>query len=399
MKTIVHIMIAAAYREGHGYQENIMPKKHKQLGYNVAILTYDQGWNPSYKTMEDEGVYAYINNDDIPVYILRKRRYGFLGKVKGVRALFSNLSKRTIGLYDKLKEISPDIIFVHCVVCQDHYDVIRYVKEFPHVRLYVDNHNDYYNTDVHSVKGKIIMRYVGRRIAKELASVATHFWGVSPWRVRFLNEVLGVPKEKIGLLVMGGDDDLIKWNCRQDIRSEIRQKHMIPNDAFLLITGGKIDKAKNIHLLIDAVKRMPENVYLLIFGKYESDMKLYEKEIDNRRIVNVGWIPSNKSYDYFLSSDMAVFPGTHSVLWEQSCASGLAAIFKDWNGGFSHVDVGGNCVLLKDVTVDNLYNSIIGIVNDKERFEQMKNMAEHHARYVFSYYDISKRAIEHNKYK
>ena len=243
------------------------------------------------------------------------------------------------------------------------------------------------------------MRYVGRRIAKEMANVAIKFWGVSPWRVKFLSEVLDVPKEKIGLLVMGGDDDLIKWNCRSEVRSEIRHKHMIPDDAFLLITGGKIDKAKNTHLLIEAVKRMPENVFLLIFGKYEDDMKLYEKGIDNKRIVNVGWIPSNKSYDYFLSSDMAIFPGTHSVLWEQSCASGLPALFKDWNGGFNHVDVGGNCLLLEDITIDTLYDSVVNIVNDKERFGQMKNIAENHARFVFSYYDISKRAIEHDKYK
>ncbi len=397
MKTIVHVIVAAAYREGYGYQENIMPKKHKQLGYNVNIITYDQGWNSSYKEMNGKS-FEYINSDGVLVHVLKKNSYSMLRKIKGFRAIISNFFDSTIGLYDKLSDISPDIIFVHGIVRHDHYNIIRYVNKHPDVRLYVDNHNDYYNTDVVSIKGKIFMQYIGGMMARKLSKVAIKFWGVSPWRVRFLNDVYKIPKEKTDLLVMGGDEDLIKWNMRTNLRSEICRKYNIPNDSFIIVTGGKIDRAKNIHLLVESVKKMPENVYLLVFGKYEEDMKEYAAQIDNDRIINIGWISANKSYDLFLSSDLAVFPGTHSVLWEQACASGIPALFKDWKGGFNHVDVGGNCILLSEISVETLYNNIMSLLQDQSHFNQMKNVAENIARYVFSYSAIAKRAIEHDKY-
>ena len=39
---IIHVIIAAAYREGFGYQENLLPQKHKELGYDVGVITWDR---------------------------------------------------------------------------------------------------------------------------------------------------------------------------------------------------------------------------------------------------------------------------------------------------------------------------------------------------------------------
>ena len=49
MNKIVHVMIANFYKNGFGYQENILPAKHKELGYDVEIITYNQGGDASYK--------------------------------------------------------------------------------------------------------------------------------------------------------------------------------------------------------------------------------------------------------------------------------------------------------------------------------------------------------------
>ena len=115
--------------------------------------------------------------------------------------------------------------------------------------------------------------------------------------------------------------------------------------------------------------------------------------INNTNIKNLGWINADDAYGYFLASDFAVFPGTHSVLWEQACASGIPAMFKDWDGGFNHVDVGGNCILLKNISKESLKQEMLKVIEQKEVYESLKEIAMSKARLEFSYIEIAKRSI------
>lgn len=45
----------------------------------------------------------------------------------------------------------------------------------------------------------------------------------------------------------------------------------------------------------------------------------------------VGFDDIKDIYSLFQISDLGIFPGTHSVLWE-ACANGLPCIFKHWDG-------------------------------------------------------------------
>lgn len=381
MKKIVHIMLASPYVPMLGYQENILPKKHRQLGYKTFIISYNK---ESYGDFLDEGIPVYNLPKNQNLIILDRIPY------------FGLLRRRFLGLYDKIKEIDPNYIFVHGTYNPEYMDIVRYKKSHPQVRIYADSHVDYYNWPVDTIRRWIIKKVIYRYTSRRLASVCEKVWGVTPWRVKYLNDVLGVPKKKIDLLVMGGDENFIPWDRKEEIENEIRQKYHIPNDAFLIVTGGRIDKTKNIHLLIDAVIQMNNpNVYLLIFGKYFDDMKEYE-HIEDNHVINVGWLSSNDVYPLFLASDIGCFPGTHSVLWEQACASGLPCIFKDWEGGFSHVDVGGNCILLSDITSEIIEETLEGILSNPFSLDRMRMVANQQARKAFSYIEIAKKSIELN---
>lgn len=387
MSKIVHVMIDCFYKNGFGYQENILPAKHRQLGYEVDIITYNQGGDSSY--YEAQPPVTYINPDSIPVHVLAENK-----------SILSNIPiivgwvDKTKGLLNKLEELAPDIIFVHGICVHDNLDVIKYKKMRPSTLIFADSHSDYYNTPVKRLGHRIYRYGFGRYIGKKFGTVAEKIWGVTPWRVNYLKEVYSVPQDKTGLLVMGGDDDRIDFVNAESIRNGIRKQLNIPQDSFLIITGGKIDKTKNIHLLIDAVEQIDrDDVHLLVFGRAESDMAEYMGKIDNKHIHYIGWINSEKCYDYYLASDLACFPGTHSVLWEQACASGLPAIFKDWDGGFSHVDAGGNCVLIKDISTKGIIDAIMPFVNDKEYYNKHKGIASTKGRKMFSYIEIAKKAI------
>lgn len=380
MKKIVYVIISAFYKEGYGYQENILSKKHQELGYDVSIITRDVDGHI--------GPCDYINDRGVPVHVL-KRNPSVWRKVPVVRAY----TKMCLGLYERLRVEKPDIIFVHGISAKEHQEVIHYKKRHPEVRLFADSHTDYYNNkSYNTIKGRFVMATGSNRRVRKLADLCEVVWGVTPWRVKFLQEIYKIPASKTDLLVMGGDEKLVDWEHRSEVRERIRDKYCIPQDAFLIVTGGRIDKAKNIHLLVDVVKQIP-NAYLLIFGKYEKDMADYPNEIRCERVFNAGWIPSDDSYSHFLAADLGCFPGTHSVLWEQACASGLPCIFKDWDGGFDHVDVGGNAILIKDVTVDNLKQNISSLMENPQKLEAMAEVAGTVARKMFSYIEIAKKAI------
>lgn len=371
---------------GYGYQENILPKKHKELGYAVDIVTYNRTGRTA--TPDIVPPATYTNPDGIPVHLLAPNKT-FWRKIPKL----SILQKETTGLRKKLKELNPDIIFVHGIGASDNMEVIEYKKRHTEVQIFADNHSDYYNAAVNTFQRKLLRWYYRITIGRALSKYAEHVWGVTPWRVKYQEEVYGISPSKSSLLVMGGDESLINWSKKSQIRKEIRERLGIPDDSFVIITGGKIDRAKNIHQLVEAIQLLDNPfIHLILFGKIENDISKCSQSFKKPFVHNIGWIGSNDCYNYFLASDLAVFPGTHSVLWEQACAAGLPGVFKDWDGGFNHVDVGGNCILCKDCTAEGLRETLQQIINTP-LFYKMKNVAEDVGRKTFSYIEIAKRSI------
>lgn len=377
---IAHVIIAADYKEGYGYQENILPAKHVELGFETYIISLNKN---------DIKGKRYINSDGVKVIFLPLRNSNFLKKIPVIRSFL----KQTRGLYKILNEISPDIIFEHNLGCFESLEICKYCKKNNKVKLFVDQHADYYNSPVSQWRKRVYKKIVFGYIGRKLERYAIKFWGVTPWRVDYLQNIYGINPEKTDLLVMGGDEKLIDYPNRENIKVDIRNKYNIPQDAFLVISGGRIDKTKNIHFLIDAVINLKhKNVYLLVFGNLTKDMEEYCMPKFRDNIKYAGWIDSKQVYPLFLSSDLAVFPGTHSVLWEQSIACGLPAVFKDWNGGFDHVDCGGNAILIKDITVDSLKKEICQLIDNESKYIEMKKITED-IKYNFYYIEISKKSI------
>ena len=122
---------------------------------------------------------------------------------------------------------------------------------------------------------------------------------------------------------MGADEKYIVGKDRNVICKRVREQYGIPSDAFLVVTGGTLDKRKQQYLLFDAVKQLKEdNVWLLAFGTPTKEMEaVFDSYKTVSNIVMTGWLAAEKAYDLFMASDLAFFPGTHSVLWEQAVAT------------------------------------------------------------------------------
>ena len=344
MIKIVHIVISANYKEGMSYQENLLSAKHVELGYDVTVIARQLYVDrEGHRMISESG--EHVGKDGVKIIVLRETN------VPTRFALFFDTCK---GLYETINEAHPDILFVHNFTSPDVRHIARYMKTHPEVELYVDCHSDYFNNPNKTNRQKFV-HWVKKQYGRKLLPYAKVYWGTTPWRVQFLQDVYNIPSSRTGLLIMGADETKIIGRNREEVRKEIRNHYGIPGDAFVVVTGGTLDKRKQQDLLLESVKNMrEENVWLIVFGKPTADMEqVIEKYRSVENIVLTGWLASDKAYDMFFASDLAVFPGTHSVLWEQAAACGIPVVVKHWEG-MEHINAGGNAVLLNEVSVKTI---------------------------------------------
>ena len=273
--------------------------------------------------------------------------------------------------------------------------VVKYLKKHPEVKVYADNHCDYINSASNWISKNILHKIIWRNCAKKIEPYVTKFYGVLPARVDFLKNIYALPKEKVELLVMGADDEDVNEAKKPEIRKEIREKYGIKDDDFLIISGGKIDsnKPETLHLM-RAISSLADNIKLMVFGSVIPSLKEeFDKLLENPNIIYIGWVHSTEVYKYFASAELGVFPGLHSVLWEQAIGVGIPCIFKKMKG-VDHIDLDGNCILIENTNEeDSLIDCINKIYNDKELYANMKKVSEEKGMKEFSYRDIARRSI------
>ena len=241
----------------------------------------------------------------------------------------------------------------------------------------------------------VLHKGLWRWCVKQIEPYVTKFYGVLPARVDFLRELYDIPKFKCELLVMGADDDLVIEANHPSVRGEIREKYGINDDDFLIMTGGKIDEWKTQTLLLmEAVKSIKSyKVKLIVFGSVSPKLKEKVYDLaDGKKIQYIGWANSKDSYKYFKAADLVVFPGRHSVFWEQVAGQGIPMLVKDW-AGTHHVDVGGNVGFLKENSAKEIQYCIEFLLSNPDKYNSMKKIAVDKAMKIFSYKDIAKRSL------
>ena len=384
---ILHCCLANFYVDGYGYQENVLPRAHKRQGHDVAILASTETYvdNKELGYVEPR---RYATEDGIPITRLEYSR-GIPHKLAAKLRFYR-------GLPEALEQFSPDIIFMHDCQFLGIHHVVKYAERHHAVRIFVDCHTDYFNSARTWVSKHLLHGIIYKYCAGLIEPHVEKFYGVLPARVDFLREAYGLPAEKIELLVLGADDELIQWDRADEIRSSVRTRLGVEDGDLLLLCGGKIDRRKNIHTLMRAVNRISRpDIKLVIFGTPNEDMAAEFSELSESQYVHaVGWIEPAAAYDYLLAADLAVFPGTHSVLWEQSVGTGCPCIFRRWEG-IEHLDVGGNCHFFETGEQDEIERMILEIRSDPRLLADMKAAATERGIREFSYSEIAKRAIAH----
>ena len=380
---IVHLAPRAPYNDYWGYQDNLLPKYQKKLGHDVTVIVTN--------TMHKDGKIVetdcadYVLKDGVRVIRLKVKKYPNI--------VLTNMNSK-LRVYDYLKKIRPDFVFYHSLHGTTIFDVIKYKKKInPECTIVQDNHVDYnICNDPGGIKGRILrsfQRYVNRKSIQYVNCV----YGVTPWRKTYAEDYYGIPSSKTAVLIMGADDEKIDFEHRDTIRRSIRNKYAIEDSEFLIVTGGKIDKRKKIHMLMEAVAHI-RGAKLLIFGRVNEDIEDDFNRLlsENDNITYIGWVDSEAVYNYFFAADLVVFPGQHSVLWEQACAAKVPCVFEKWEG-MDHVNNGGNSEFITPVTAEVIEAKIKELMFT-EKYYNMKLVADSEATDIYLYSKIAEKSLE-----
>lgn len=382
---ILHCCLAVFYIDNYGYQENILPKHHKALGYNVKIIASTETYidNKQLGYVEPK---SYINEHGIPVVRLPYTKWLPNSIARKLR-IYSNLEK-------EISDFKPDIIFLHD--CQ--FLSIRKIATFSeknNCRVYVDSHTDFINSAKNFLSKYLLHKIIYKWCAKKIEPFTSKFYGTLPLRNTFLSEVYGIDNDKIKLLEFGFDDHSVPLDEFPDIRKEIRKELELDKNDTMILAGGKFDGRKNYLELIKAFKSIEtNNCTLFLFGKPSNELEhTFFNEIKHNKIKYLGWLNPLEITKFMIASDLMVFPGTHSVLWEQAVGAGIPCIFKKWDG-IQHIDLGGNCLFIEEGSETEILITLNNVIGDKTKLSEMKKVAVSDNRLRFLYSEIAKKSIQ-----
>lgn len=386
---IAHVCLAAFYIDGFGYQENILPRIHAEAGHDVTIVASTENYvgNTEHTHVAAS---SYRNEDGIQVHRLPYSRWvpkRIRPKIRAYR-----------GLTTRLEEIRPDLIFVHDVQFYDFLKIAAYARRTG-AKVVADCHTDYVNSARGFVSRRILHAIFYRWIVRRVDWCVSRYWATLPIRSTFLQEMYGLPGEKIDLLPFGVDDRGLDPESRKTLRRQMRAALGIPENAKVLVTGGKLDLRKNIHVLVDVFSALRregrlENMHLLVFGQPDAEVQERLGRIDADPAVKfAGWIPAAEISATLLAGDLAIFPGTHSVLWEQAIGLGLPAVFHRWPG-MEHLDLDGNALFIDDAGRSTLEALLETLALDTGPIPEMAAIAGKRGPSRFTYSAIAAKALE-----
>lgn len=386
---ILHCCLANFYIDDFGYQENILPRLHKSLGHEVEIVASTE----TYVNNNELGytnVSAYVSNDGIPVTRLAYN--------KVVSHSISRKIRSYVGLKNLLNRFQPDVIFVHDVQFFSVYTISEYVRQSG-ATLYADTHTDCINSGRNIFSRWLLHRFFYRHCAQVLDPFVNRYYATLPLRSEFLQKNYGISSEKIALLPFGVDDTAIDFSRREEVRKEVRCKLKVKDSEIVFITGGKVDMRKNIHLLLSQFIQALDDGKLsrsifVVFGNIAPEVEASVRPfIGHPSIRFLGWLSPNEIHKYLWGADLAVFPGTHSVLWEETVGLGVPAIFKRWHG-IEHVDLGGNCIFVDSHGIGETIERLIEIEKDSRILDRLRDAAQTLGPSVFRYSLIAQKSLE-----
>ena len=207
-----------------------------------------------------------------------------------------------------------------------------------------------------------------------------------------MSKVFKAPEEKVRFLPIGCDTD--GAGLITESKEELRKQNHIDEDAFVVVSGGKIDRTKGTHILIEACERLVKlipNLHLILFGNIKDDIMQIARQ--KSWIILDGWCDRPKTLSLLKMADVACWPWLHTTLIEDSVASGIPLVVK-MSDNVCHFAKEQAGVFLERGDVDELEKALLTVRSNSKIYSKNAEMA----RQKFSYTTIVERLYEEDFY-
>ncbi|KMQ65565.1 hypothetical protein ACM46_06695 [Chryseobacterium angstadtii] len=370
------------------YIENELAKQYIKFGFEVFVIC----------SVTDNPFDFYSHN-----YYTKKASVEVHNGIKIYRQPYKlNIKKRIKSfkdVYSILSSEKPDFIFFNGVHL-NLKDAVRFKKE-KECKIILYSEADYSNSAQNWLSLNILHKIVWKGILNRYKKNIYKIFFATPASSKFLNEVYDLPLNEAELLPLGCDCSISDDIINTIDRGVVRKKLNINNDDYVLITGGKLEIRKMTEIAIEAVKVLNrKDVHLIVFGAPASGSEEYFKELeksaDGHQIHFTGWLTSDMFYEFMAISDVAVFPASQSVLWQQAIGMRLPLVAGDaGEQDMSYLNFNENIIKInKDNIIPIKFaETIEQIISVPGKLDKMKKGAEKTARENLSYEIIAKKAI------
>lgn len=316
------VMLCYFFQENLGFQENHLVREYLESGHEVLVIA-----------PPDDNVFAYYEGQRNKSAGIAKKHISLNYKL--VRLPYRRFATKKInpihGVYAQLNDFKPDLIFIHGL-SYNLGECVKYAGKNSKCKIIMDFHGDLSNSASNWISRNVLHRIINRYYLKHYLPSIDQIYAITPASSDFLEKIYEVDAKNIELLPLGSDLKSVKRLNEQDIRRVFRKRMGLSKEEILIFTGGKLEPWKRTDQLIQAVTDLNRSdIHLVVVGSVpdlhaEYERRLTELSTCHPAIHLVGWVDHDEMTSYMLASDIAVFPASQSVIWQQAIAAGLPLI-------------------------------------------------------------------------
>jgi glycosyltransferase involved in cell wall biosynthesis len=386
------VMLCEFYNEELDYQEVMLAKYYRSLCHEVVVIAgattsvhdYMSGRDGPHAQTIQEGRYARIYRMPIRMTLMKK-----------------------IVVYQSVRKIidieRPDLLYFHDII-PNMLEGLNYLRKNPEVCAIMDYHADFSNSGATRLSRLLLHRLSRRLVLARIRSRLSAILPIVPGSQRFLADLYGVPATETELFPLGVDMLEVAATHESGARTTIRRTLGIPDDALVIFTGGKLTPLKRTEEVLRAVALLDDpRIHVIVVGSVTGnpDYETLLREIPAKSVHFVGWQDRLGVYRHQAASDLAIFPASQSVLWQQSTGMGLPLVVSEGSGsGRARQDVGymnrGNIHVLDPAQelAPQIAAFLSACHDDPGILSGMSAAAEAVTRTLLSYDRLARRTIE-----
>ncbi|MCW8965552.1 MAG: glycosyltransferase family 4 protein [Candidatus Pacearchaeota archaeon] len=388
------IMLCDFYNENLEYQENLLTKYYAKFEHDVVVITstFDSVFD-YYSCNHDNSWPEKVYYDGKAKIIKLRYRFNYLNRLRA----YTNI-------LPILDEENPDLIYVHDII-PNMLEAVKYLRKHPNCKMIMDYHADYSNSGKNWLSLSVLHGVIRKWYLDKTRKYLSKIFPVVPAGVKFLHEVYKVPLDEMEVLPLGADTDLAEQCKKSNNLRNLRYKYNIKSNSKVILTGGKLSPRKQTELLIQAFKDLGnENVCLLIVGESAKEDKQYKNMLlqesqDSSNIYFVGWLDKVGIYEHLAISDIAVFPASQSIIWQQAISMGLPLIVGNTGEqSIEYLNIYKNIVILEKSKINpiSIKHHIDRILSDPLLYQNMSEGALKVSRECLDWNSLIDKTLRYN---